>query len=60
MGKKDANARKQDDLATYLGPMAHGGWVLRPLSEIIQSMQPTSHHFIKVYPPVLNHVLQQR
>ena len=44
---------------TYLGPEAHGDQVLKMLGEIIQPMQPTDH-LIKVSPPMLNYVTQQR
>ena len=34
------------------------GWVM--LGEVLQPGKPPVHHFIKVYPPVLNHVIPKR
>jgi hypothetical protein len=46
---QDANARKQDDLPTYLGPEAHGDQMLWMSGEIVQPVQPVDH-LIKVSP----------
>ena len=59
MSNQDANARKQDDLPTYLGLEAHGDQMLWMSGEIVQPVQPLDH-LIKVSPPVLNYIIQQR
>jgi hypothetical protein len=46
---------KANDLPTYLG-LPHEGQVLKMSGEIIQPVQPPTHHLIKVSPLVLNHV----
>jgi hypothetical protein len=49
----------QDDLPTYLGPWGPEDQVIVMSGEVIQPVQPIDH-LIKVSPPVLDYVKQQR
>jgi len=44
---------------TYLGPEAHGDQMLWMSGEIVQPVKLVDH-LIRVFPPMLNYVIQQR
>jgi hypothetical protein len=60
MRKKMQMKGKTNDLPTYPGPRGLENEVMKMSGEFIQPVQPPSHHFIKVSPPVLNYVIQQK
>jgi hypothetical protein len=53
------DARKKDDLPTYLGSWDPEDQVPKVSGEIIQPVQPTDHR-MKTFPYVLNHVKQKK
>jgi hypothetical protein len=59
MSNQDANAGNQNDLPTYLGPWDPKDQVSKVSGEIVQPVQPPDHR-MKIFPPMLNHVKQQR
>jgi hypothetical protein len=59
MRKQNARCKKEDDLPTYLGSWDPEDEVSKVSGEIVQPVQPPDHQ-TKTFPPVLNHVKQQR
>jgi hypothetical protein len=55
----NANEGNENDLPTYLRPWDPKYQVSKVLGEIVQPVQPPDHQ-TKIFPPVLNHVKQQR
>ena len=59
MRNQDANAGNKNDLPTYLGSWDPKDQVPKVSGEIVQPVQPPDH-WTKTFPPVINHVKQQR
>jgi hypothetical protein len=58
MSKKNQDARKKDDLPTYLWSWDPEDQVPKVYGEIIQLVQPPDDR-TKAFTPMLNHVKQQ-